>query len=82
MFKYATTVVLHYGEIKWNRERIQNIKSFTNKYNWDEIKYPSKIDDWKMFEKNNPKIALNVLYTKEMEIYPAYISKYNSSHEK
>ena len=27
-------------------------------------KYPLKIDDLKMFEKNNPIIDLNVLYTK------------------
>ena len=28
-----------------------------------------------MFEKNNPKIALIILYIKEKEICPAYISK-------
>ena len=39
------------------------------------IKYPSKIDDWKTFEKNNSTSALNVLNTKEMEIYPACLSK-------
>ena len=32
-----------------------------------------------MFEKNYQTIALVVLYTKEMEICPAYISKYNSN---
>ena len=30
-----------------------------------EYNYPAKIDDWKMFEKNNPTIGLNILYTKE-----------------
>ena len=35
-----------------------------------------------MFEKNNPKIALNILYIKEKEIYPAFISKHNSTREK
>ena len=34
-----------------------------------------KTDDWKTFEKNNPTIALNILYTKEKEICQAYISK-------
>ena len=53
-----------------------------NKFNWEGINYPSKIDDWKMFEKNNPKIALNILYTEEKEIYPAYISKINSNSGK
>ena len=52
-----------------------------NKHNWERINYPSKIDDWKTFEKNNPTITLNILYTKEKEIFPAYISKINSNCE-
>ena len=55
---------------------------FINKYNGDEIKYPSKIDYWKKFERNNPSVVLKVLYIKEMEIYPAYISKINFICEK
>ena len=39
--------------------------------------YPSKIVVWE-FEKNNPSFVPNVIYTKEMEISPAYISKYSS----
>ena len=37
-----------------------------------------------MFGKNNPTIAFNVLYTKEMEMERclAYISIYNSNREK
>ena len=44
-FQYAATVVLNYEEIKWNPERVSNIKSFLNKDNWEEMSYPSKIDD-------------------------------------
>ena len=29
------------------------------------MNYPSKIDDWEIFEENNPAIALNILYIKE-----------------
>ena len=32
--------------------------------------------------KNNPTIALDILYIKEKEILPAYISKHNSTREK
>ena len=32
-------------------------------------------------KRNNAIIALNVLYIKEKEIYPAYISKHNSTRE-
>ena len=45
------------------------------KYPYNKIKYPSKIDDWKTFDKNNSTTAINLLYTKEKEICPAYISK-------
>ena len=55
---------------------------FINKYNWDKIKYPSKIDYWKKFERNNQSIVLNFLYVKETEIFPAYISKINFNCEK
>ena len=35
-----------------------------------------------MFEKNNPAIAVNILYTKQKEICPAYVSKVNSNCKK
>ena len=63
-------------------ERFSYIKAFIIKYSWKGINYPSKIDDFIRFEKNNPIIALNVLHTKEKEILPAYISKYNLDCEK
>ena len=50
-----------------------------NKHNWKGINYPSKIDDWETFEKNNTTIVLNILYTEKKEICPAYISKINSN---
>ena len=76
------TVVLNYEEIKKNPEIVSNIKPFQSKFNWKGINYPSKIDDWKMFEKNNPTIAPNVSYIKEKEICPTYIWKINSNCEK
>ena len=61
---------------------MSNIKPFIKICNWKIIDYPSKIDNSKRFEKNNPTIALNILYVKEKEICPAYISKNNSNYEK
>ena len=52
--RYAVTV------IESHPERVSNIKPFINKYNWERINYPSKIDDWKTLEKNNPTIALDI----------------------
>ena len=33
-------------------------------------------------EKSNVTIALDVLYAKKQKIYPAYVSKFNSTREK
>ena len=82
-FQYAANVALNYGEIESHAERVSNIKLFMGKYNWKGINYPSmENDDWKTFEKNNPIIALNILYIKEKKIGPAYISKIHSNCEK
>ena len=67
-----------------NQKRPTKTKLFIKKYNWNGIKYPSKIEDQKAFEKNNFAIALDIFYIKEKEkeIYPAYISKHISTSEK
>ena len=46
-FQYAATVALNYGEIESHPERVSSIKPFIGKYNWEEINYSSKTDDWK-----------------------------------
>ena len=40
-------------------------KTFISKCNWEGIKYSSEKDYWKKCEKNNVKIAFNVLYAKK-----------------
>ena len=44
-----------------NPERTTKIKPFINKYNSEEISFPSEKNYWKKLEKNNITIALNVL---------------------
>ena len=80
--QYAVTVALNFKEIESHPERVSNILPFINKYNWEEINYPLKADDWKRFEKKNPTIALNILFTKKIGILPAYISNHNSVRKK
>ena len=81
-FQYMVTVTLNYEETESHPERVSNVKLFIYKYNWKGINYPPEIDDRTMFEKNNQTIALNILYIKDKEIYPAHISKHNSTCEK
>ena len=73
---------LNHEEIKKDPQRITKVKTFINKYKWEGINFPSEKDDWKKFEKNKVTIALNVLYVKNYKIYPAYVSKHHSNHEK
>ena len=80
-FQYAATLPLIHEELGKDSGRITKIKPFIDKYNWEEINYPSEKDDWKKFEKNNVTIALNVLCP-EKKVYPAYVSKQNSKREK
>ena len=80
-FQYAVIVALNHEELKRDPQRISKNKPFINKYKWNGYKISVKNDDWKTFEKNNPTIALNVLYIKEKEVYPANISKHNSTRE-
>ena len=70
-FQYAAIVALNHKEIV--RNRISKIKLFINKYNSKGINYSSGKDDWKMSEKNNVTIALNVLHVKKIK----YISCLN-----
>ena len=54
--------MLNHEDIKRDPQRVLKSKSLMNKYNWDRIKYPSKIDDWKMFEKIMQQLVL-MFYT-------------------
>lgn len=64
-----------------NSETIAKIKIFTDAYNYKDINYPSGKDEEINFEKNNPKIAVIVLYTEKEKICPGCLSKRNSKHE-
>ena len=55
-------VALHYHNIKKDPQRISEIKSFIDQYNWKQIDFPSHLKDWKKFEQNNKTIALNILF--------------------
>ena len=52
-FQYALTVALNYQNIKNNPERISEIKSCIDQYNWEEMDSRSHSKDWKKFEQKN-----------------------------
>ena len=60
-FQYAVTLALNLDKIKKDPQRVSKIKPFIEKYNWEDIDFPSTSKDWKKFECNN-EAALNILY--------------------
>ena len=70
-FQYAVTLALNLDKIKKDPQRVSKVKPFIEKYNWEDIDFPSTSKDWKKFECNN-KVALNILYvpynTKQINI--------------
>ena len=42
-FQCVVNLALNYGEIKWNPEKVSNVKPNIKKYNWKGMKYLTKI---------------------------------------
>ena len=82
-FQYGVTLALNLDKIKKDPQRVSKIKAFIEKYNWEDINFPSTSKDWKKFECNN-EVVLNILYvpynTKKINI--AYKPKNNLTQEK
>ena len=82
-FQYAVTLALNLDKTKKDPQRVSKIKPFIEKYNWEDIDFPSTGKDWKKFECNN-EVALNILYvpynTNKVNI--AYKSKINLTQER
>ena len=60
-FPYTITIALNQREIGRNPQRISKIRPHINKYNWKDIDFPARTDEYKKFERNNNGIALNIL---------------------
>ena len=73
--------VLNYQSIPNHPERISNLEPFISCYNWIDIEFPAGHKYYSAFEKNNPEIALNMLYIpyNTFEIRPCYISKHTKT---
>ena len=74
-FKWALTEAVY--PQKSNRNRItKTSRENAEKFNWDGIKFPVKLSQISLFEKNNPGYVVNVLgYSGDDGIYPVRISK-------
>ena len=59
-FQYATTLALNFDKVTNHPKRVVKVKSFTDKYNWNDINFPVNKKDWNRFEVNNKNVALNI----------------------
>ena len=77
--KWAVIGALHHEEIKKDHQRISKLRSYENQYNWKGLEFPVSIKKIDKFEKNNPGIAVNVLFSKKksQNIYTVRRSKHN-----
>ena len=62
-FKWTVIEALHHEEIKHHPERISLLRPYENQYNWKGLEFPVSIKKIDKFEKNNPGIAVNVLFS-------------------
>ena len=78
-FKWAVIEALHHEEIKHHPERISLLRPYENQYNWKGLEFPVSIKKIDKFEKNNPGIAVNVLFSKKksQNVYTARRSERN-----
>ena len=78
-FKWAVTGALHHEEIKKDHQRKSRLRPYEKRYNWEGLEFPVSIKKIDKFEKNNPDIAVNVLFRKKKSenIYTARRSERN-----
>ena len=78
-FKWAVIEALHHEEIKKDHQRISRLRPYEKQYNWKGLEFPVSVKKLDKFEKNNPGIAVNVLFSnrKSQNMYTARGSKHN-----
>ena len=62
-FKWAVVAALHHEEVKKDHRRISRLRPYENQYNWKGLEFPVSIKKIDKFEKNNPGMAVNVLFS-------------------
>ena len=70
-FKWAVIAALHHEEIAKDPQCISKLQHFQEQYNWNGLEFPLAIQKIDKFERNNPGIAVNVLFNKKESIYTA-----------
>ena len=67
-FKWPVIAALEWSNIKFNPERISNLRKFADSYDRSGLKFPIAIKDINIFEMNND-ISVNVLSMEGKDVY-------------
>ena len=85
-FKWAVIAAFHHDQIKKDNQRISKLKPYENQYNWEGLEFPVSIKKIDKFEKNNPGIAVTVLFSNKKSqkesMYTARRSRRNGKSKK
>ena len=83
-FKWAVVAALNHKEIKKDHQRISRLRPYENQYNQKGFEFPVSIKKIGKFEKNDPDIAVNVLFSKKksQNTYTARRSERNLKYKK
>ena len=60
-FPYSIIAALHHQDISHDPQRIIKFKPYISDYNWKDIDFAAGSKEYKIFERNNQDIALNIL---------------------
>ena len=66
-----TSFILLLEEIKKDHQRISKLSPYEDQYNWNGLEFALAIQKIDKFERNNPGIAVNVLFNKKERICTA-----------
>ena len=67
-FKWAVIAAENFKEIGRNPQRVSNLRTFTDNYDWSGLKFPVSTKGTDVFESNN-NISVNVLAVEDRDIY-------------
>ena len=85
-FKWAVIGALYHEEIKEDHQRISKLWPYEKQYNWKGFEFPVSIKKIDKFEKINPGIAVNVLFSnkksQKKNIYTVRRSEHNVKSKK
>ena len=82
-FAYSIVASIHNDEIDHHPDKITKLTPFIDRYNWNNINFPTEQKDWDKFGRNNKNVSLNILYahSTKKKLHIIRISKHNNTRE-